>query len=260
MTDCCLFTRFSTSPPAPKTYYANKNFFARELNDCSKKISNEHIISRNVLYHLFHKNKIQILGPKFDKNTFISITSITSKVLCERHNNALSQLDELAFKFFSFLYLPSITQDFSMINGNELERWFLKPLCGFYSSGIAFDAVRDGWVPPKTWVDALFKIAPMPPSGGLNVISNWNYQQNFHELSLKPIDKDNRNAILLKIAGHFFIYTIMAIINYSPIDNNAPKLIKRPKVFLVIEDNCQREIHTGWFWGDNYKVVMEKSK
>jgi len=76
-------------------------------------------------------------------------------MLCDRHNNALSDIDQLAHKFFSFLRFPSEDDDVEveLIRGYDLERWVLKTFIGLVASGnVMINGHRQKtWEPPKPW-------------------------------------------------------------------------------------------------------------
>lgn len=99
----------------------------------------------------------------------IGLASFTAKILCENHNNSLSDVDtegKNAFEVFREMrrienlpvrLRPSYTKPFS-INGNLLERWFLKTLINFSFRGsypIGLETKEIG-VPSKELVEIVF--------------------------------------------------------------------------------------------------------
>ena len=77
----------------------------------------------------------------------MDFASLTSKILCDRHNSALSPLDAEAGKLFVALAEidatladaapPAPPRDY-LISGADLERWLLKVLLGIcHAKGIA---------------------------------------------------------------------------------------------------------------------------
>jgi hypothetical protein len=120
--------------------------------DCSKQISREHYISRSVL-----KKLGQILGltgahwQKKGKTLETSVGNLTAKILCKRHNEALSQLDSEASIFFGALAdalkdIPRKTLSrkpiFHLASGEALELWMLKVACGHYFGIASHDGMR----------------------------------------------------------------------------------------------------------------------
>jgi hypothetical protein len=104
MRDCCLFVRCDTTPSMPATGYAHPSCFARDIRDCSRAISREHYISRSVL-DLFGGGGIAVSGMPWipdGEQRRVSAASLTGRMLCERHNQALSSLDAVAARFLQF--------------------------------------------------------------------------------------------------------------------------------------------------------------
>ena len=66
--------------------------WAESLKDCSNKLSREHIVSEGA----FPYQTLRVKGLPWCLDEFkeISIASFTRKVLCERHNNSLTDSDQ----------------------------------------------------------------------------------------------------------------------------------------------------------------------
>jgi len=108
-----------------------KSCWASKHSDCEGKISKEHLVSSGV----FEQKNIFVQG--FDwckKEKEIGVKNITSSILCEKHNNGLSKIDQAgidAFKTIESL-LPSHAQSMDVskakkyIDGYNFERWLLK--------------------------------------------------------------------------------------------------------------------------------------
>jgi hypothetical protein len=136
----------SLQPPSPVTNFAHPKCYLRSTHDCSEDISREHYISANILEQL--GSSISVIGFPFlapnETNSF-AIDNLTSKILCRRHNEALSPLDQEAEIFFRELSLslsdlekaPSRTHNIHLASGSALELWMLKTACGMYFSRIA---------------------------------------------------------------------------------------------------------------------------
>ena len=109
-----------------------KTCWAKNISSCSGKISREHLISKGV----FEKQFLYVKGLPWCKGEEkkVSIASLTSKVLCKFHNNALSEVDKAGINairvFESILpekYRSLETAPFEKrINGHLFERWLLK--------------------------------------------------------------------------------------------------------------------------------------
>lgn len=120
--------------------------WAKTLGDCSDKISREHVLSEGA----YPDQMIRVKGLPWCPDEFreISIASFTKKSLCERHNNALSPLDQAyigamdAFRGeiqLNHARAPLKPIRWKMvyfdIDGRGLERWCLKTLITIYVNG-----------------------------------------------------------------------------------------------------------------------------
>ncbi len=134
----------SLRPPGPPTAHANSKCYLRDTCDCSEQISREHYMSAAVIAQL--GKKIRITGLPWlqaDKSLETTIPNLTAKILCKRHNEALSPLDAEAAHFFSTLTAiladldkttASAKPRFHLVSGDALELWMLKVACGLYFS------------------------------------------------------------------------------------------------------------------------------
>jgi hypothetical protein len=113
--------------------------WASILGNCSSKITREHIVSES----LFATDVVTARGFSWcdGGEKTIGMSSLTAKILCERHNNELSPLDAAAsqafttFRELARLYEVRLkmkarrwTVVHDRIDGRLLERWFLKTL------------------------------------------------------------------------------------------------------------------------------------
>lgn len=105
--------------------------WAKNHSTCKGKISREHLVSSGI----FEQKSIYVQG--FDwcnDEKEVSVASITSKILCEKHNNGMSDIDQAgidAIKIIeSVLPLHARSIDTSSakkyIDGYDFERWLLK--------------------------------------------------------------------------------------------------------------------------------------
>lgn len=144
----------SLRPPGPLTGHAHPKCYLRDTNDCSHKLSREHYISASLLAQLGARGKVQVSGMPWQRpgeTTDTGISSLTAKMLCERHNNALSPLDAEAAFFFSTLRTALIDLNHKtlsrkpivhLVSGETIELWLLKVACGLYYSVGMHDRVR----------------------------------------------------------------------------------------------------------------------
>ena len=121
------------------------NCWAATIGGCSK-VSKEHLISQSTFHEDvdYKPNLIKGYGLPWDENKLIEIPfkSMSAKILCKNHNNALSSLDSEAGEIAkTFLELKNIfSKKSAKINeknlkfyysGDLLERWFLKTFINF---------------------------------------------------------------------------------------------------------------------------------
>jgi hypothetical protein len=113
--------------------------WAESLGNCSDKLSGEHIVSKG----LFIDDLVGVQGLSWCKNEakIIGLNSLTRNILCTHHNNTLSSIDDAAISAFNAyresVRLTSVREQMKerrwrithlQIDGNRLERWFLKTL------------------------------------------------------------------------------------------------------------------------------------
>jgi hypothetical protein len=138
--------RPSLRPPAPVTGFSHSRCYLGGTGDCSDQISREHYISRSVLQQL--GSVLRLNGAPWlaaGESREISVENLTAKILCDRHNEALSPLDAEAGHFFASLIKALQDLDrktlsrrpvFHLVGGEMVELWLLKVACGvFYAIG-----------------------------------------------------------------------------------------------------------------------------
>ena len=258
MRDCCLFVRCDATPPGPATGYAHPLCFARSLNDCCQKISREHYISESV-FKLFRGNMVAVSGAHWvphSEEKLVSVASLTGKMLCTRHNSALSSLDTFAAKFFRF-FTAEWSEDeveVNLIRGYDLERWILKMLCGLVASGIARynGEPLSGWVPPEEWLEILFGSTDVESPSGLHITAG-NYLATRATLHVKPAFKTNSAepiALVFALEGIIIMLSMERLPPLSAPSKTGAKTYFRPKALQLRRDDQIREAHFGWPDGD----------
>lgn len=106
--------------------------WANGYSTCSNKLSKEHLVSGSI----FEQQNIYVSGFPWckDELKMVSVASITSKILCTKHNNALSEIDKEginAVRVFEML-IPERMKSTNkrplndVIDGYNFERWLLK--------------------------------------------------------------------------------------------------------------------------------------
>ncbi len=259
MSKCCLTLRANTTPPSPVTGYSNPQCYANALSDCDSQISREHYVSQGILR--LKNGALTLFGFPWLPNgklKKVSAQALTAKILCKRHNTALSGLDYVAIRFFKFLIGDNRDTDMLLMNGNEIERWMLKMLCGLAaSSNIAFNSqILRSWTPPEQWLRILFGTDNIPSNYGLYYISG-NYHFRNNKMELVPVQNKNSHeviAIALTIDGFPFLFCMEPPPPLDhPVSGNA-KLNHRPEGIGVKDEISYREVHLGWKDGEFIKV------
>lgn len=156
---CCLrrgrLAPSRASTPRPSGSRRHDRCYAAVLGGCSDKITLEHYVSHCIL-EVLGSTGLRVEGLN-RKPYMTSAAKFGGKVLCEAHNNALDPLDRVGKAFFTGL---TTTSDYlsdrrgpprrvRLLNGHDVERWFLKTLIGFV-------ATFEDWEPPESWLRVLF--------------------------------------------------------------------------------------------------------
>ena len=137
-----------------------------------------------------------------DQTKRLPTKRLESNILCKPHNEALSELDATAKKFF--LSIDRIDKSYGRVhepdknmgfrfNGNDIERWMLKVLCGVvYSGNSASQLGRiTAWKPNLQWLQILFGEARFPKHWGLYVQGNIHHRSVINrEFALAPISNE----------------------------------------------------------------------
>ncbi|MBR1132542.1 hypothetical protein [Bradyrhizobium iriomotense] len=132
------------TPPGAITNFAHPRCYLQGMRNCSQDISREHYVSKAVLDQI--GDTLRVGGMRWlDKDEILetSAASLTAKILCSRHNAALSPLDAEAALFFRQLREVHTDLDrqtlarkpkFHLASGEMLELWMLKVACGMFHS------------------------------------------------------------------------------------------------------------------------------
>jgi hypothetical protein len=187
-----------------------KKCFLDGYGECDGKLTGEHYISRTVLESISKgKMKIPIGGLSWQPESTlqeIGIGSLESNILCYKHNSGLSPLDALAGQFYRYLdgvdKNPADVEDHFQVDGESIERWFLKVLCGLVkSSSIRGCSFKDEWLQiltGKDWPELWGLYVPAPTDS--QILNN----EFYVELKVNP----ETNEILaadFRVAGVPFV-------------------------------------------------------
>jgi len=217
------FKNTRISPPEAHTGFSHPGCFLSSTNDCGEKISREHYISASVLSEIddiINLEGVSWLPPKKPKK--LRISSLTSKVLCQRHNESLSPLDKNATEFFRAL--KNFTQasfdgpeKVIILNGRDLERWMLKAIYGLLTSkslqqqyGISIQGVID-----KRCVELLYDLVPFEKGRGLFIRTAYpGPMPAKRHLMVKPLLKIHKRTLQgmeFNVLGYDFLLTTCPI-------------------------------------------------
>ena len=206
--ECCLDSEGNVRgvptaiPPAPRSSgLSNARCYAAPIGGCSSEISREHYLSAALLRRLTEDggrlNLSKFVWLEDGETKQLAPDNVAAKVLCKTHNEALSAYDAVGDRFCGLLLRCGWIADggppaVGLFNGEDLERWFLKTLCGI----TAMEAEVHGrsWRAPVPWLESLFGIREaMPPQMGLwiNLGGVVMFPDNAPNLSATPIDNPN---------------------------------------------------------------------
>lgn len=136
--------------------------WADPLGECSKAPSGEHILSKSTL----DGPEITVRGFPFLQGKTLTLDKgqFKSNILCRKHNNQLSPVDEAGTNAFDTLsdLAGGRPPRRRKIDGQLLERWLLKTLINIEMITTDFETR-----PPRQLVEMAFGIEPFPLGAGL---------------------------------------------------------------------------------------------
>jgi hypothetical protein len=149
-----------------------------------------------------------------DKEKVLPPDAMASRMLCDRHNLALSRLDDIAVSLFQAFdeerIVGSDQQLLHLFSGHDLERWLLKVLCGVsHSKNLSLDKEVDLSI-PKQWLEILFAHSEFPDGQGLYVCTTIRHPfEGPRGLQLRAIVGRRRlTGIGLSVCGYEFILSM----------------------------------------------------
>lgn len=255
----------STKPPGPHTGYASTDCYAAPLNNCGgKPVTREHYISKELL--LRFGNRFQIEGPLWaGTGRYFTEKSMRAWMLCERHNSALSPLDDMIADFHDVLRDAHAgrhvgTHDF---DGEDLERWALKVMLGLGASGTV---VADGTAEraeeiPELHLRILFGEEEMPEWCGFYYIGGPipGYNADLFSVGFRSYGADHADAgkifgITIRLLDFQFLTSITQRLLPGP-----QKLVYRPHGF-ILHDLERGRVRLRWRWTPSKEVLVIKMR
>jgi hypothetical protein len=168
--------RSSIRPPGPSTGYSHPRCYLNFTQNCSSKITGEHLVSRGILKQI--GQEVEVAGVPWLKPGEIQkyrINNLTANILCNRHNSAFSGVDAAASTVFRLLNDVNIElskkslsrrKRYYLVSGEDLEMWAAKALLGLFHSQPR-DTVLAGYTVDFTIVETLIKTSRLPSGCGL---------------------------------------------------------------------------------------------
>jgi hypothetical protein len=193
-------------PPGPRTGVQNPRCYAALFADCSVQTSSEHFLSHSLMRALSQDGiTIEFAGfawQKNDERKKLPTKRLGSKILCKRHNETLAGLDDVAKQFF--IGIDTIDKSFGggqkrdkaityIFNGDDIERWMLKTLCGLvYSGNSSSQSGRiQNWNPSLQWLEILFGLDRFQQGWGLYALNNIRHVSEINRIfACAPISND----------------------------------------------------------------------
>ena len=255
--NCCLTangifkTPAQTTPRGPKTGNSNNACYASRVADCSDKLSREHYISESLLHHLNQSKDLTVSGLPWLKgeSKILSPNSLSSKILCDRHNSALSSLDSIAVNLFQAFdekdVVGSGKQLIHLFSGHDLERWLLKMLCGIISSNILIMDCGTDMTIPNYWLDILFYDENFPELHGLYVCKSRGHQfKGPYGLKISAITNRNRiTGMGLWVCGYELVLSMAGFPNRS---FDGREFVYRPLEIYATDHDFEKNIMFSW--------------
>ena len=221
--------------------------YASHLGNCSGGPSKEHVISRSVL--ALAGDVILVSGfpwQEKDKYDSVGINSLASKVLCQNHNNSLSKADNegrlfvqsIKSIFETFVETNESPVDDVIINGELIELWLLKILCGIYS------LKKKGEV-PKEWIKILFEKEKFGKDCGFYFFGFEGNASWFFNLVKVISVRDDKNMFAGAKFGIGGLSLLLAL-GKPNFENPNMKYMLRPKRIVFSKGEISKNIVLSW--------------
>jgi hypothetical protein len=194
-----------------------------------------------------------ILEPK-------GIGNLVAKVLCETHNRMLSPYDDSGKALLSGMDQidraagrTGEDHETFAVNGDDLERWMLKTLCGGLFSGNI--PVLDGTLkrvsPPRHWLDILFGNENFPARQGLYVRAGtpgvvFSTEPSILKMEVLP----DANGVV--VGFRMWVFNFQFILVLASLPTQPPSILEyaqyRPRGILF--HGSKKRIGIAWRGGD----------
>ncbi len=116
---------------------------------------------------------------------------LVSKILCERHNNSMSPLDNEIGKlnstferFDKELRSGTASDEIVILSGEDIQNWMLKCVCGFASANQIPHRTKKPI--PQGWIDILFEKKVWPERWGLYLVNPAGTVHHYNSFAFEP--------------------------------------------------------------------------
>jgi hypothetical protein len=252
-----------TRPKPPKTGYSNPGCYAAILKDCSVEISKEHYISRSALEKLTDNRLVNLRGlPWIDPGGTRSLPflSLESRILCVRHNNALSPIDAVGSRLFDTMINENedlmkqygLKSDSAVLfNGHDIEKFLIKIMLGVMASGnMKFTLTKEDDVMNKgKWIRTLFGQGRVAGKRGLYFVGMPGTSDTATKKEMEISGLSNR-----RLGLHTFLFTLQKrrlLLSLTADPTRAvgiPReaLTHHPWEILTTDGTSEKSILLGW--------------
>ena len=256
--------------------------YAKALGNCKGKLTDEHYVSEHVLSQFEVGGELNVAGLPFAHllgGRSVSASSLTARILCEKHNNDLSPVDTVWGKFLMEFFTAhnalldgTLTTDSVLsIDGTLLERWMLKFASGWISSGNARldggQTVAHKTPPPIGLLRMLYALDPFPNKWGWYTLAPApKTSDDRMHFGLTPT-YENHSETQVRLSGvkmdHYgfvsFVRLITPMLPHPGIDLS--QFQYRPEFFEISRESTGRKAMIQLAWpmpkrGNGFKVAV----
>jgi hypothetical protein len=228
--------------PGPASNFSNVKCYLSATHDCCDKISKEHYISESVLrLYSTDGRTIRVNGLswcKGDEYTKVGIGSLVVKSLCERHNNALSNLDTAAKSLIDeTMSIDHALNDRNfpgshlLLSGEDIERWMTKTVIGLHASGNLLIQGKATHLPGDAdFTSIILGKAKFPPGAGLHYRSSHG-KSELHNAAINiwpHVEKETHEVVGVDFtfSGYKFVLALKPILNVKDIGWRRPRYLE----------------------------------
>ena len=237
-----------------------------ELHACDGGISGEHLISESVIRLLAGDGQFTIGGTPWlpqGETKAVGPKSLTANCLCERHNSALSPLDDAARYLFTAMKssLEKAPDGSNYVaSGHDLERWLLKTLKALaVSQNLARGRQRlaGKFASEIRILEMLEQIGAWPQGTGLYcVMRTGDLVVNHSRFQIAPVTNASEEicALWTNILGISFVLVLEL-----PVLTNLPQLasaVFRPRSIKIRHPSALHELLLSWADGNPHPGDM----